>query len=268
MLNVQVICIDDQNDFTNPNGALYVKGGDENVKRGAKMIERLTDKISDIHVTLDSHNIIDISHPRWWVDANNHQVAPFTMITSADMESGKYNTYKQGARERSLAYLKALEATKRYPHVIWPEHCIIGDEGHNLNPVLSAAIHGWERKRYAFKDTVTKGSNPWTEHFSAVQAEVPDPDDVSTQLNEPLVKTLSEADMVIWIGEALSHCVANTFRDVVNSAFFKDPELVKKMVLCVDATSNVPSFEKYGEDFLKEMRGRGVTLTTTVDVLS
>ncbi len=33
MLKVHLVCIDAQNDFTDPNGSLYVKGGDENVGR-------------------------------------------------------------------------------------------------------------------------------------------------------------------------------------------------------------------------------------------
>jgi len=265
-LNVQIICIDDQNDFTDPNGSLYVKGGDENVRRAARMIERLRDKISDIHVTMDSHHKVDISHPLWWVDENGNHPKPYTLITPEDAIAGKWRAYKMSARDRSLKYLKALKATNRYPHVIWPEHCLIGDEGHNLHPILAAAIHGWEEKRFALSDVVTKGSNPWTEHFSAVQAEVPDPEDPSTQVNRGLIEALEKADMVIWVGEALSHCLANTFRDVVKN--FSNPAYVKKMILCKDGSSSVPGFEKLGDDFVAEMISRGMQVSTTVDVLA
>lgn len=265
-LNVHVICIDDQNDFTDPNGSLFVKGGEENVKRAAKMITRLRDKISDIHLTMDSHHKIDISHPLWWQDANGRNPAPFTMITPEDVETGKWRPHMMSGRERSLKYLKALRATNRYPHVIWPEHCLIGDQGHNINPVLASAVHDWEEKRYGLSDVVTKGSNPWTEHFSAVQAEVPDPEDPSTQINRPLIQTLESADMVIWVGEALSHCLANTFRDVVKN--FTNPDFVKKMILCKDGTSSVPGFENLGDDFVSEMIAKGMRVSTTVDVLA
>ena len=265
-LNVHMIFIDDQIDFTDPNGSLYVKGGDENVKRIARMVERLSPKINDIHMTMDSHHKVDISHPMWWVDANGRHPSPFTLIAPGDVESGKWRPYVVSHRERSLKYLKALEATHRYPHVIWPEHCLIGDPGHNIHPVLAAAVHGWEEKRFALSDVVTKGSNPWTEHFSAVQAEVPDPEDPSTQVNRGLIESLEKADMVIWAGEALSHCLANTFRDVV--ANFSDPNFVKKMVLCKDGSSSVPSFEKLGDDFVAEMVAKGMRVSTTTDVLA
>jgi nicotinamidase/pyrazinamidase len=275
-LKVHVVCIDIQNDFTDPNGSLYVKGGEENAKRSAKMIERLTDKISDIHVTMDSHHKVDISHPMFWCDDNGNAPNPFTGVV-LEGDSFRFLNYATGAktparthvpghRNRTLAYLKALTTNGRYPHTIWPEHCLIGDPGHNLNRDVAAAIHGWEAKRFALSDVVTKGSNPWTEHFSAVKAEVPDPEDPSTQINRPLIETLEQADMVVWCGEALSHCLANTFRDVV--ANFSDPGFVKKMWLCTDGTSNVPGFEKYGEDFINEMKAKGMNLTTTTDFLT
>ena len=70
---------------------------------------------------------------------------------------------------------------------------MIGDAGHNVYPEIAGAIHDWE-DRFAQADFVTKGSNPWTEHFSAVQAEVPDPEDPSTQVNTRLITTLEEAE--------------------------------------------------------------------------
>ncbi len=274
--NLHVICIDDQEDFVNPNGALYVPGANENVKRAAKMIERLTPLITDIHLTMDSHHKWDISHPRMWCDEKGVSPPPITGVV-LDGDQPMFLNYKTGAKTpararilgmqpKLVAYLKALAASGRYPHTIWPEHCLIGDPGHNIAPVLSAAVHEWEEKRNGMSDVVTKGSNPFTEHFSAVKAEVPDNDDPSTQINHRLIKALGEADMLVWVGEALSHCLANTFRDVV--ANFPDPSYIKKMWLCTDGTSNVEHFEKYGEDFIKEMKALGMNLTTTTDFLA
>jgi nicotinamidase-related amidase len=273
---LHVICIDDQNDFTNPNGALYVPGANENVKRVARMIERLAPKITDIHVTMDSHHKVDISHPMWWLDEAGNKPAPFTGVVLEGDEFRFLNyvtgdkrparTRIHGHRDRTLKYIKSLAANGRYGHTIWPEHCLIGDEGHNLDPVLSAAIHQWEELRFATSNVVTKGSNVFTEHFSAVQAEVPDPADPSTQINRGLIQTLEEADMVVWAGEALSHCLANTFRDTIKN--FRDPSMIKKMWLCTDGSSSVPNFENLGHDFINEMKAKGMNLTTTADFLN
>jgi nicotinamidase-related amidase len=104
-------------------------------------------------------------------------------------------------------------------------------------------------------DYVTKGSNLWTEHYSAVQADVPDATDPGTSLNIRLIEILQKAQVIALSGEALSHCVANTVRDIANNF---GEENIKKMVLLTDTTSSVPGFEKMGEDFLKEMTGRGM----------
>ena len=266
MLNVHLICIDDQNDFTNPNGSLFVPGADENVKRIARMVERIPDKISEIHLTMDSHRKFDISHPMFWVDANGNRPGKFQLITVKDVEEGRWRPYMVSHRKRALKYLTELERGGRYPHVVWPEHCLIGDEGHNINPVLAAAVHMWEDKRFAMPDVVTKGSNPWTEHFSAVQAEVPDPEDPSTQINRVLIETLEQADMVLWTGEALSHCLAHTFRDTIKN--FANKEHIKKMVLLTDASSSVAGFENLGNDFVRDMTAIGMRLDTTTSILA
>lgn len=266
MLNIQLLLIDPQNDFCDPNGSLFVTGANEDMKRAAGMIGRLGPKLADIHVTLDSHRILDISHPMWWKDSAGSPPAPFTVITAADLRAGKWTTSIPGAFSRSLEYLDELEKQGRYPHVVWPEHCLIGDEGHNVFPELSGAIHEWERSRKMMTGFVTKGSNPWTEHFSAVKAEVPDPEDPSTQLNGELIATLKDADVILLAGEARSHCLANTVRDIVSA--FNDPELVRKLVLLTDASSDVTGFENLGDQFLADMVAAGMKTATTTDFLA
>ena len=75
---------------------------------------------------------------------------------------------------------------------------------------------------------VTKGSNFWTEHYSAVMADVPDPSDPHTMLNTSFINTLKEADIIALSGEAKSHCLANTVRDIANNF---GEENISKLVL-------------------------------------
>ena len=109
-------------------------------------------------------------------------------------------------------------------------------------------------------DFVTKGSNYKTEHYSAVQADVPDIEDTSTMLNTRFIGMLEKADEILISGEALSHCVANTIRDIANNF---GEENIKKFILLEDASSNVTGFENLGEEFVKEMVSRGMKKTTT-----
>ena len=264
MPKVHLLVIDPQNDFCRPDGALSVPGADADMDRLAVLVRRLRDRLTDIHVTLDSHRTVDISHPLWFRDSSGASPTPFSSISAEDLRAGRWTTTMPSAWERTLAYLEALEKGGRYPHTIWPEHCLIGSEGHAVVPPLFEALQEWSQ-RFAMVDFVTKGSNPWTEHFSAVQAEVPDPDDPSTQVNLRMVSTLEDADVVLLAGEASSHCLANTVRDIV--ARFGDPSTVRKLHLLTDATSPVPGFESYADDFLRDMVALGMNTLDTADAI-
>lgn len=264
MKNVHLLSIDPQNDFCDPNGALYVPGADDDMKRLAHLITRLKDKLEDIHVTLDSHHFIHVAHPVFWKNSQGDHPAPFTLISVDDVEQGVWSATNPGYQQRAAEYVKTLSANGRYVLCIWPPHCLIGSWGHNIYPEVFQAMLEWE-KQFALTNTVTKGSNPFTEHYSAVQADVPDGEDSTTMLNTDLINTLQKADVILITGEALSHCVANTIRDIANN--FGD-ENIKKFVLLEDTCSNVTGFENLGEEFVKEMTSRGMKVTTSTDFLA
>lgn len=255
MANVQLLIIDPQNDFCDPKGALYVPGAEKDMNRLAQMIVNQKDKIDDITVTLDSHRFLHIAHPIWWKDAAGNHPDPFTIINVTDVEgtSPKWMASNPGFQKRSVEYVKALSGTK-YPLCIWPPHCLIGSWGHAVYPVLFKALQEWEA-RFSVVDYVTKGSNMFTEHYSAVKAEVPDPDDHTTLINTPFVKKLQAADILGIAGEASSHCVRSTIQDIVQE--FGD-EQVKKFIFLTDASSAVPGFEDKEEGLFKEMAPKGM----------
>jgi nicotinamidase/pyrazinamidase len=262
---IELLIIDPQVDFCDPQkGALYVPGAEQDMSRLASMIRRLKDKFDDIHVTLDSHHYVHIAHPIFWKDSAGNPPKPFTRITRAEVESGTWTPTVPGLYRKAMEYVKKLEANGRYELTIWPPHCLIGSPGHTVFPILFDALIEWE-KRFAFVDYVTKGSNILTEHYSAVQADVPDPVDPSTQINTRLIQTLERADVVVIAGEARTHCVANTVRDIANN--FGDDSFVSKLVLLTDASGDIPGFESHAQNFMTEMKGRGMQFATTVDFL-
>lgn len=264
--NVHLLIIDPQVDFCDPNGALYVAGADKDMERLATMIDRVASKLTDIHVTLDSHHLVDVAHPIFWRDTAGKHPNPFTIITASDVETGKWTPSLPSLTKRMLAYVKALEKGGRYPLCIWPPHCLIGSNGHNVFPCVYDALKRFEESQFAIVDFVTKGSNIYTEHYSALLAEVPDSNDPGTQINTTLVNTLMEADIIAIAGEAGSHCLCNSVKDLAKN--FQDDSYIQKLVLLEDATSPVTGFEQLQIDFIKEMTARGMRLSTTIDFLS
>lgn len=262
-MNLQFLLIDVQNDFARPDGSLFVPGAVEDCQRLAAMLNRHLEKIEDIHVTLDTHHLVDIAHPIFWVNDRGEHPQPFTVITADQVHNGKWKTVQPAFQARATRYVEELDAKGRYQLTIWPPHCLIGTEGHNVVQPVAEALKAWESE-FAIVDYVTKGSNIWTEHYSAVQADVPDPEDPGTQLNTRLINTLETADIVALSGQALSHCVANTVRDIVANF---GSENVSKLVLIEDTSSSVPGFESFGEQFLQDMKAAGVKMAKSTDYL-
>ncbi len=287
---IHIVVVDPQNSFCRVveparqqmihAGELCVPGAEEDMRRVATLINRLGTKLDEIHVTLDSRHPLHISHPSWFRDAVGNPPRPFTImredkgtIVGSRIDSsgtaydvGQFNCFKSSVTRRTLTYLKALQTSGRYPHCIWPPHCLIGTPGHNVVPELMQAILDWTRlKGDTIVDFVTKGSNPYVEHFSAVRAEVIDPTDPTTDLNIGFIRTLQRADEVLFAGEAGSHSLANTVLDIADS-FFID-EFTKKSVLLLDGTSPFAGSACVQDRFVAEMKGRGMKTTTTLDYL-
>ena len=271
--NIHLVVIDPQNDFCDlPGAKLPVTGANSDMERLSKFIDRTGRKLEDIHVTLDSHRLIDIAHPAWWMDGNGNQPNPFIMISAADIEAGIWTPRNPGFRKRTFESADALESTaSNYMIFVWPPHCLIGTWGHNVHSKLNDALQKWSDEQYAMVDYVTKGSNPWTEHYGALMAEVPDPNDPSTSLNTGFLSMLSEADIVGVAGEASSHCVLKTVQQIadhIGDAHIKKFHLLRDCMSPVPQTPGGPDFPKFAEDFFRDMKSRGMTITTSTDFLS
>lgn len=271
-LKIHLLIIDPQNDFMDvKNAALPVPGANEDMNRLANMIDRVGKKLADIHVTMDSHRLLDIAHPAWWVNQNGKHPAPFTIISEDDIKNGIWTPRNPAFRARSLEYVQKLKAGGKYLLCIWPPHCLIGTWGHNVQPRLNEALQDWSNKEFAMVDYLTKGSNPWTEHFGGLEAEVPDPEDPSTMLNVDFLSMLAEADIIAAGGEALSHCKKATMEQIVKNI---GAEHIKKFHILTDCSSPVPAvpggpdFPAIAQQFLQDMKKLGMTLTTSVDFLS
>jgi nicotinamidase/pyrazinamidase len=268
----QLLIIDPQNDFcdlppawrpTDPltgafvGPALPVVGAHADMQRTAALIRAAGPALTDITITLDSHHHIDIAHPTFWRQGHGAAVSPFTTITVAQVRAGEFQPRDPAALPRTLAYLDELESRGRYTLMVWPVHCEIGTWGHAVHADVRAAYNQWEEAQLRCVRKVTKGENPWTEHYSAIQAEVPDAADDHTRMNMALLADLDHADLLLIAGEASSHCVRATSEHIVANLPGGRPQ---RVVLLTDCMSPVGGFEAQHVEFLDEMRAKGVRL--------
>jgi len=277
--STQLLIIDPQNDFCDLPAswcpvdpvsgeriapALPVAGAHADMGRLAAFIRGAAAVLDEITVTLDSHNRLHIAHPTFWRTGEGGPVAPFTQITARQVLAGAFRPRDPSADERALAYLDALEARGRYTLMVWPVHCEIGTWGHGVHADVRAAYNAWEVDRLKVVRKVNKGSNLWTEHYSALQAEVPDAADPHTRLNQALLAALDTADRLIIAGEAGSHCVKATTEDVADNL---PGGGLQRLVLLTDCMSAVTGFAAQQDAFLRGMAERGARLTTSTELL-
>ncbi len=258
--------IDPQKDF-HPGGSLAIGSADEDAARIANLIKTHGSKITDIVVSLDTHERFHIAHPSFWHsgDGKKANPAPFTIITAADVQTGKWVTSNAALQQWGLEYCTELEKQGRFQLCIWPEHCLIGTSGHNVVDSINDALQEWAMGGTSGNPRaicyVIKGNHVLTENYSSMKADVPVPGDPRTLYNERLLSRLLQSDRILLCGQAKSHCVNFTARDLA-ARWPKDR--MAQLVVLDDCQSPVPSFEKQGDEFIADMNSLGVTVLPKV----
>ncbi len=235
--------------------ALPVAGAHADLQRLAALIRGAVAAIDDITLTLDSHHLVDIAHPPFWRSGDGRAVAPFTTISAQALRDGEFRPADPRQTARAQAYVDALEARGRYTLMVWPVHCQIGSWGQALHAEVLAACNGWEARALRPVQAVRKGEHPFTEHYSALQAEVPDPAVPDTALNHALLARLDAAETILVAGQASSHCVKATVEDLAEHLPSGRPH---RLVLMNDCMSPVAGFEAQASAFIAAMGGIGV----------
>jgi nicotinamidase/pyrazinamidase len=248
-----LLIIDPQVDFCDPDGSLYVEGAYEDMARLSVFVEKT--EMDRITVSLDTHTKHHIAHASAWLDEHGLHPKPFTMISKVDVRHGLWKSPIFGAWADE--YCERLEERGK-KLVIWPDHCLIGSQGASVVPRLYTALNNWQERTHRDIAWLSKGINTRTEHYSAIKPEVMESE---WSPSEELLE-LAKADEIIVAGEALSHCVAETVRDLIEAGGIA----AKKIILLTDATSPVGGFEEIATMFRKEMDGKGM-LTSKTDWL-
>ncbi len=254
------LIIDAQYDFCNPQGSLYVPGAEQDIQRISEFIQNNTHKIDHICLTMDAHPVNDIAHPAFWQDEHGNNPTPFTQISFEDVENGKWKP--RYFVEQAKEYLQKLEEQGEFPHTIWPEHCLMGHKGSCIEQTLIDAVIHWSRHTGRYYQIVSKGTYPLTEHFGIFIAQVTYPDRPETQLNQTLIDTLMQFEHVYLCGEAKSHCVATSLKQIMRYA----PELAQKVIVLQNCMSDVPGLGHLGEPIYQEAKNIGVKFANIEDI--
>lgn len=253
---VVLLLIDIQNTFCIPGFELFVAGqsGDgavaDNQRLGRFIYQNLA-RITQIHLTMDSHRMAQIFHPVFWVDNHGNHPEPYTQISTSDIEANRWRINPGLLKRWGLSpsdaamlaghYTSKLEKSGKFQHTIWPYHAMVGGVGHALVASIEEAVffHGIARNQPP--EMILKGEAPLTENYSALAPEVkkgPDGRELAP-IAHGLIDTLLKADRLIVAGQAKSHCVAWTVQDLLAEIEKRDLALAQKIYLLEDCTSPV-----------------------------
>jgi nicotinamidase-related amidase len=255
---VCLVLVDCQNTFCVPGFELFVAGRsghgavEDNV-RLCEFIYRNLAAITEIVATMDTHRAMQIFHPLFWInDEGEHPIGGQTIITIDDLERGSWGVNPAVAMSvagsdydyldrHARHYVQSLTSGGKYPLLVWPYHAMLGGIGHALVSSVEEALFFHCVARSSQPRFEVKGNNPLTEHYSVLHPEVMDgPDgEVVAGKNESLIERLVTFDAVIIAGQAKSHCVAWTIRDLLSEIEARDRELARKVYLLEDCTSPV-----------------------------
>lgn len=285
-----LLLVDCQNTFCIPGFELFVAGRsgngavEDNV-RLVKFIYRNLHRITRIIPTMDTHRAMQIFHPLFFVDEKGNHPAPMTMISVADIESGRWKvnpTVVQIIPEKDeralhnfvLHYTRTLSNNRKYALMIWPYHAMLGGIGHALVSSIEEAIFVHAIARQAQTQFEMKGNLPLTENYSVLRPEVLD-DEQHQQIaakNTPLIETLLSFDAVIVAGQAKSHCVAWTVDDLLAEIKTRDASLARKIYLLEDCTSPVVAggtdFTDQAEEAFRRFAEAGMHIVKSSEPMS
>lgn len=265
---VILVLVDTQVDFIHTDGSLSVPGAVADTQRTIEWIFRNTPRLTTIAVSLDSHVPIQIFFPTWWADEDGAHPVPYTTVTAAEVEAGRWRPLYEP--DWSHHYVAELEAQARKALMIWPYHTLIGTSGHTITPALYEAIAYHTAARQSPPMFLAKGSIPETEHYSILEPEVKVPDKPQGGLDTAFLQMLAGYDAVYIAGQAKSHCVLETIKSTMRY-FENQPDIIRKLHLLVDATSSVAhpeiDFDAMADEALAGFADMGLQLVTTAEDL-
>jgi len=257
---VLLLAIDFQNDFME-KGELGVPGSHKDIENTTRFIYNNMEKITKIAVSLDTHQPQQIFHPAWWVDDQGNHPAPFTIITAEDVENGKWRPTNKP--KESLEYVQNLKKVGKKDLCIWTYHCLEGTFGAALEDQFANMVYFHSVARKNVTQRLVKGKDPLSEMYGIIKPEY----STRNMINLDFLNKLESYDKIVIVGEAKSHCVLESVKQILEH-YQARPDITSKVFILEDCMSNIPGFEAQTEQTFEDFKKQyHVNITTSTDLV-
>ncbi|CQR71919.1 hypothetical protein SOV_11420 [Sporomusa ovata DSM 2662] len=279
--------VDPQVGFCIPGASLYVNGAEKDIERICNFIYRNLERIDEIRVSLDTHTVFQIHTPGFWVNDQNENPNPFSIITLENVKEKKWRPYAEWITlELIESYLEQLETGEKYILITWEYHTQKGSVDNAVVPMLYEALFFYSLMTGKEIKWITKGESLWTENYSVLSPEVSKLyfKDGSLKIvgnfNEKLMTELMAFDRVYVAGEAASHCVKATLEDMLkvikkdklrmpnNSYDFEENKIyiLEDCMSPVQPTAGSPDFPAIAKEALEKFKLAGMRVVKSTDL--
>lgn len=254
-----LLCIDMQKDFIE-GGSLPVDGSIADTERINRFIYNNMGDITEIMCSMDTHSVYQIFFPAWWRDANGNVPAPYTEITYDDVKNGKW--FPIFAPLKSKEYLQGLEANSKKKLCIWPYHCINGSDGHSFENEFHKMVTFHAAARKTRPAIVRKGTDPCSEMYGIIKPEF----SAINYKNTVTLNAIEEYDEIYVVGEAASHCLLESVRQIAEE-YENRPEVTTKITVLEDCTSPIGGYEQLTKDTFDMFKKKyGIKFAKSTDI--
>jgi nicotinamidase-related amidase len=285
---IGLLAIDVQNTFCLPDFELFVGGRSgtgaiDDTARLCRFVYQNLDRLTEIIPTLDTHTARQVFHPAFWCDPDGNPPAAMTTITIEDIDARRWRInpasiasvatqtdYDGDLEVYARHYVRQLTQDGKLPLTIWPYHSMLGGVGHALVPAFEAACFFHNIARSSQTRFELKGDNPLTENYSVLRPEVLTDDRgmAIAAKNNAAIDHLLQFDALIIAGQAKSHCVAWSIRDLLNEIQVREANFAQRVYLLEDCMSpvvvpGVVDFTDHAETVFAEFAAAGMHRVTT-----
>ena len=268
-VKMAVVPIDAQEDFSHPEGTLFVagrsgRGAIDDAVRLTEFLYRHIHLITGIYPTFDTHFALQVFSAPFWVGPAGEPLSPHTLIV-ADAGGVLNNVGLDGTVlirnvkprpemawwlcganygwlvKQMLHYVEELARGGKYTLYLWPPHTLLGTPGHAMTGVLTEArmFHSYVRGVQSHGEI--KGGHPLSECYSVFGEEVRTRFDgqALASKNTRFIDVLLSHDVVVFAGQAASHCVKSSIDDFLTELVARDAALAGKIYILEDCMSSV-----------------------------
>lgn len=156
----------------------------------------------------------------------------------SDLTEGKWRATVDPALSKN--YVRHLEKADKQL-CIWPYHCINGTVGATLESQFNNIIHFISLAQNIPLTKINKGQYPLSE-YGIIKPEYPC---MMIQIQIYFTE-IASFDKIIIAGEAKSHCVLESIRQICEY-YFDKLEITRKIYVLTDCMNDIQGFEQYSE---------------------